>query len=490
MSVMESIRRSTDSTAMRLVFGAIVLVFIFWGIGGSGGSGVVVAEVGGVMITDSEMNRAVRVAARGESLDDKGVKQLSGQVLEGLIVEEMLRQEARAIGLEVSDEEVARQLLREPGFQDKDGKFSEKQMELALRSSGLKRGQFEEQTRDELLRRKLQTVVASGVIVTDAEVESMIAEQLTGMRAKWVLLSDAALQASVTVTDDDVKRKLSEEEKLVREQYDRELNTRWTREKKSRVSKISLRRELAEGALSDVELRKKADEILAEAKAGADFSGLARRYSEDLTAVNGGVLGAMSEVQLGPVAGPAVALAGANSLTPVLEVDGAFEIFAVGEVTEAEVTSWEAARDIIAREQLQLEKLPAFAEAAAARVLDGWKATGAPPAEVLAELRVEAVESGPFPPAQPRLPGAGTSEALNADLAKATATGLLPVVYQATNGRLILEITEIEKPDPESLKMFAEMGRAQLERERQVDAIDRWLKDLRTRHKVVQHYKP
>lgn len=490
MSVMESIRRSTDSTAMRLIFGAIVLVFIFWGIGGSGGSGVVVAEVGTVMITDSELNRAVRGASRGDSLDDKGVKELSGQVLESLIVAELLRQEAQDLGLEVSDEEVARELLRQPAFQDKDGKFSEKQMELALRSSGLKRGQFEEQTRDELLRRKLQNIVVSGVVVSDAEVSAMMAQQLTGMSARWVLLSDAALQASVPVSADELQRKLSEEEKLVREQYDRELNSRWTREKKATIAKISLRRDLAEGSLSDVELRQKADAILAEAKAGADFSALARKYSEDLTAVNGGQLGAMSEVQLGPVAGPAVSLAGPNSFTPVLEVAGAFEIFQVMGVTEAEVTSWEAARETIAREQLQAEKLSAHADAAAARVLEGWKATGAPPAEVLAELRVEAVESGPFPPSQPRLPGAGTSEALNQALSKMTAPGLLPMVYQATNGRLIVEVTELDQPDPETLKMFSEMGRAQLERERQEGAIDRWLKDLRSRHRVVQHYKP
>lgn len=490
MSVMESIRRSTDSTAMRLIFGAIVLVFIFWGIGGEGGTGVVVAEVGTVMITDSEMNRAVRIAARGESLDDKGVKELSGRVLESLIVEELLRQEARDLGLEVSDEEVAREMLRQPGFQDKDGKFSEAQMESALRSSGIKRGQFEEQSRDELLRRKLQNIVVSGVVVSDQEVETMIAQQLTGMSAKWVLLSDAALMGSVPVSPEELQRKLADEEKLVREQYDRELNSRWTREKKARIAKISLRRDLAEGGLSDVELRQKADAILAEAKAGADFAALARKYSEDLSAVNGGQLGAMSEVQLGPVAGPAVTLAGANSLTPVLEVAGAFEIFQVMEVTEAEVTTWELARDTIAREQLQQEKLAAHADSAAARVLDGWKASGAPPAELLAELRVEAVSSGPFPPSQPRLPGAGSSEALNLALSKMTAPGLLPTIYQATNGRLIVEVTEIDKPDPESLKMFAEMGRAQLERERQEEAVDRWLKDLRNRHRVVQHYKP
>ena len=490
MSLMESIRRSTDSTVMRLIFGGIVLTFVFWGAGGAGGDGVTVAEVGGVMITDSEMNRAVRMAARGESLDDAAVKELTREVIEQLIVSQLLKQEAQRIGLEVSDEEVARAILREPAFQDKDGKFSETQLDAVLRSMNMLRGDFEERTRQDLLRQKLQTAVVTGVIVPDAEVDAMLREQLTAMSARWVLLSDAALLAKVPVDDAAVQKKLAEEEKLVREQYDRELATRWSAEEKVLVHKISLKRNLDPGTLDDATVKAKAEQIRAEAAAGADFAGLARTWSEDLSAVNGGRIGAMSKLQLGDGIAEAVFGVADNGISAVLETPNAYEIYRVESRTPAKVTTFDEAKLLIAKELVQKERLPTFADEASKGLLAAWTQQGAPPAAQLAELGVEAIQSPDFSPTQPRLPGAGSSPELNAALAKATAPGLLPQVFTATNGRVLIEVTKVEAPDAATLDMFRDMARGQLERERRTDVFERWLKDLRARSRVVQTYTP
>lgn len=490
MSLMDSIRRSTDSTVMRLIFGGIVLTFVFWGAGGAGGDGLTVAEVGGVMITDSEMNRAVRMAARGESLDDAAVKELTREVIEQLIVEELLKQEARKVGLEVSDEEVARAIIREKAFQDKDGKFSEAQLEAVLKSMNMHRGDFEERTRQDLLRQKLQTAVVTGVIVSDAEVESMLRDQLTQLRARWVLLSDTALLPNVPATQAEVDKKLAEEEKLVREQYDRELATRWSAEEKVLIHKISLRRNLDPGGVDDAALKAKAEQILAEAKGGADFAALARRWSEDLSAVNGGKIGAMSKLQLGDAVAEAVFAVPDGGLSGVLETATAYEIVKVESRTPAKVTPFEEARALIARELVQKEKLPAFADETSKALLAAWTAGGAAPEEQLRALGLQALDSAPFAPGQPRLPGAGTSEELTKVLAKTTAPGLLPQVFSATNGKLLLEVTAVDAPDPATLAMFLDMGRQQVERERRTEVFERWLKDLRARSRVVQNYTP
>ncbi|MFM2248666.1 MAG: hypothetical protein RL071_4741, partial [Pseudomonadota bacterium] len=363
-------------------------------------------------------------------------------------------------------------------------------LDAYLKSTAMHRGAFEERTRQMLLRQKLQTAVVTGVIVPDAEVEAMLRDQLTQLRARWVLLSDNALLPNVPASQDEVDKKLAEEEKLVREQYDRELATRWSVEEKVLIHKISLRRNLDPGGVDDAALKAKAEQILAEAKAGADFAALARRWSEDLSAVNGGMIGAMSKLQLGDALAEAVFAVPDGGLSGVLETATAYEIVRVESRTPSKVTPFEEARAAIARELVQKEKLPAFADETSKALLAAWTAGGAAPDAQLQALGLQALESAPFSPAQPRLPGAGTSDELTAVLAKTTAPGLLPQVFSATNGKLLLEVTAVDAPDAATLAMFLDMGRQQVERERRTDVFERWLKDLRSRNRVVQSYTP
>ena len=63
-------------------------------------------------------------------------------------------------------------------------------------------------------------------------------------------------------------------------------------------------------------------------------------------------------------------------------------------------------------------------------------------------------------------------------------------MFSATNGKLLLEVTAVDAPDAATLAMFLDMGRQQVERERRTDVFERWLKDLRSRNRVVQSYTP
>ena len=55
MSIFENIRSQTNSTAARVLFVVVVLVFVFWGVGGNTGPrSTVYAEVNGKRITNAE----------------------------------------------------------------------------------------------------------------------------------------------------------------------------------------------------------------------------------------------------------------------------------------------------------------------------------------------------------------------------------------------------------------------------------------------------
>ena len=88
MATMESIRAGASNPWMKAVFAAIVLVFVFWGVGGAGGpTNQVIAEVNGERITDTAFQRVMRNMSRsqGEAKSDEEQSRMANAVVDELI---------------------------------------------------------------------------------------------------------------------------------------------------------------------------------------------------------------------------------------------------------------------------------------------------------------------------------------------------------------------------------------------------------------------
>ena len=108
MAVMENIRAGANNPWMKAVFAAIVLVFVFWGVGGAGGpTNQVIAEVNGERITDTQFQNLMRNYSRsqGEAKSDEEQSRIAGQAVAELIETEVLQQAAVDNNIEVSDDE-------------------------------------------------------------------------------------------------------------------------------------------------------------------------------------------------------------------------------------------------------------------------------------------------------------------------------------------------------------------------------------------------
>src|SRR5262245_878864 len=125
--MLEFMRRRARSTWIKAIFLIIVVVFVFWGIGGSiGGSRTdVVANVNGREITVREFQRAyenIKSAYRElykERFTSDLVEALNlrQQTLDQLIDSRLLEQEALRVGFMVDDEEVRQAIKEIPAFQ-------------------------------------------------------------------------------------------------------------------------------------------------------------------------------------------------------------------------------------------------------------------------------------------------------------------------------------------------------------------------------------
>lgn len=490
MSTLERMRRSMDSTSMRVIFGVVVMVFIFWGAGSgarkaSNDAGTA-AIVGRERITTNALYREMRLRNDGKvGTSEEEQTRFRDEVLDQLIQEEMLVQEAGRLGIEVSSEEVLRVIARNPNFKSpEDNAFSEELYERQLKRMGLKPAQYEDSIRRVLLTQKLQTVVFAGANVSDADIQRQFELENTSAEVQWVKVSESALLDDVPVTDAEVDAFLAASELKVKERYDKEYDKKYKTPRKAAWSAILLRNDLPGVELPA--LKSKAGEIKAQAEKGDDaaFAELARRYSEDLTAVNGGDMGLMEEALMDPPLATAVFAAGAGKVTELVETGRGVWIARVREVIDAKETPFEEVKRSIARDLVAEQGVAKVAQEFAEKVLAGWKAAGAAPADLLDPQGLAAQSSGALPIGSFSVPGLGANPALEAAVQTQRAVGVLPGVYPTPGGWVVAAVTAYTPADPAAFEGQKERIRVRVEAEARMRFVQAWLEDLRKRSAI------
>ncbi|MDR2076884.1 MAG: SurA N-terminal domain-containing protein [Desulfovibrio sp.] len=344
--MLDSIRNNSRSFGVKIIFGAIILVFLFWGVGNfSGGSVSSVAQVNGEAISIQDFGRVfsrVFESERSRSPDFAGnaedLLRLKRRVLEEMIFAVLWRQEAERLGLFISPHELLADTAGLSVFQDASGKFDRDRYQSILAARGITAGQYEAGRRRELLVEKMQRYVLMSAAVSEEEARAYFDFGLEGRRAGYVLfpLEDYLDKAEVSAedvaafyadspqifrTDPELDLtylpltpallaagyEVSEEETAA---YYADKASSFALPARYKVRHIFL--EVPEKAPEDAAARAEARmaEILARLKAGGDFAALAGEFSEDDSSKNaGGDLGWLEE---GRIALPGVeeALAG------------------------------------------------------------------------------------------------------------------------------------------------------------------------------------
>ncbi|MDA8098234.1 MAG: SurA N-terminal domain-containing protein [Nitrospiraceae bacterium] len=164
------------------ILAVIIVTFLFFGIYPSQSGQGVAAKVNGDIITSSEVGRVYRNMVETyrqifkDQFNDSMAKTLQDQALRDLIQNRLLVQEAKRIGITVSDDEVRRAIMSVPSFAPQ-GQFSQAEYERYLDYINMKPSVFEETQRDYLLKRKIERLVEDSVAVTDLEVASAYASR-------------------------------------------------------------------------------------------------------------------------------------------------------------------------------------------------------------------------------------------------------------------------------------------------------------------------
>jgi peptidyl-prolyl cis-trans isomerase D len=320
--MMDRLREGVNSLAVKIILGLIILSFVFAGVGNYiiGGSGNAAAKVDNTEIGrgafeqayQSERNRMQ--AQMGDYFanllaDPAYVQSFRKSVLDRMIDEVLLEQYADSLGLRISDEQVRSEILNMAPFQ-KDGKFDQDIYQAALRRAGYSVDSFAEYLRRDMTRRQVLTAVQGSEFTLDSEVQaqSTLITQTRDIQTITLNLDDFAKNADLTdeeiqayykthsdnytrpeqikvayleLSAEALKEQMNVSDEDAKKYYDEHLDSYSTQEQRQ-LSHI-----MVEG---DDEA--KAQAILDELNAGADFAELAKAKSEDIgSAESGGSLG-------------------------------------------------------------------------------------------------------------------------------------------------------------------------------------------------------
>jgi peptidyl-prolyl cis-trans isomerase D len=364
--VLKVIRRNASAAWVKIMFVAIVVVFVFWGIGSvvGGQKAQVVARVNDQAIDPADFYRTYNNLARmyediyKDKVPPEMLKSLNlkSQAMDQVVRGQLLRQEAQRLGLRVTESELRDSIGSVKAFQD-NGRFNKDLYLRTLRANNFTPGDFEESQSEEMLARKLQDLVASGVHVSDAEVKDRYRFDNEKIDLNFIKLEGANFLPEVKLTDAEVQAyydghqdKFREPER-VRIEYveyvpdhftdkvevtDEAVQQYYTdhQETYAKPEQVHARHILFKVAqdaapAQKAQARKKAEDALKKVKAGDDFATLAQKYSEDSTAAEGGDLGTFPRGQMPPPFEQAAFALGPGTTSEIVESPFGFHIIKV-----------------------------------------------------------------------------------------------------------------------------------------------------------------
>ncbi len=484
MSLIERMRSSTDSLLMKALLFTVVASFV--AVGGrsaKGRGGSVVASVNGENITTQQWDELRRAAYRqaGGALDDAKRIEIETGVLEQLIRTEAELQAAKAAGLAVHEDEVKREIIKIEAFHD-DGKFSEAKYVKVLEANATDRVDFESQVHKQLLLDKLYELVSKGAVVTDAEVKEEWRKENTRITLEYVRLVPDAFLPTIEVPATEVDSFLAANKDRVKAQYDEDFARLYDLPRRYRLHGIMLRTDIEGADKAAVQARLEA--IATQARAGADFGELARRWSEDPSAASGGDMGLFAADALDKALAEAADAAGAGQLTSVVETQRGFTLLRVDAIEAKRTIALDEAQADIALRLLRESKVKGVVADFATKLTTAWRDTGTAPIDMLAPLALAPSFTAEFSLLDTEIQPLGESPELLAQITTAAGGSLLALPVEIRGVAHVVRVSSRNEPSEAAFTLSGNTTRARLEFVRREELKAAWREDLVDNAKV------
>ncbi len=374
--MLDLIRNNSQSMGVKLAFGIIILVFVFWGLGSvqSINNSTTVATVNGEAITVIDFEQAYQQAresirAQNPQITPEQIQQLQlpQQVMQQLVMKAVLTEEVTRLQLSVSPEILRDAIISMPVFHNDQGKFDPALYKSRVETQFLGAGNFESMVAEELAQGRLREDVTLTAQGFTSETEAFFGYTYEERDVEYVFFPAVDHLSSVqSPAEDSVKAyyeshrnayalpakvdvsyiavnpvALGQPDSLsaeaVKAYYDSHQDDYATPKKfKARHILLQMPEDAAE---ADVKQNtEKLQGILDEIKNGADFAALAKEHSDDTgSKENGGDLNWISAGDTVPAFNDMLVTMEAGQVSDIVRTNFGVHIIKVDEVQPASV---------------------------------------------------------------------------------------------------------------------------------------------------------
>jgi len=382
--MLKFMRAHATSWIIKVIIGVIIVVFVlFYGGQWYEQRQSTVATVGHQRITKAEFDRTYHAVLEyytkifGRQLSPDLLKglDLKQQALDQLIDAAVVNHEAQRIGLRVSEAELIETIRKDPNFQ-RGGTFNRALYEQIVGSMGLDNETFQAMIKRDLLNQRMAHLIGdSAVVLTEEEVKELYFLENEQLTLSFVNISPTAFIRRVRITQSELEHYYSEHKdefrtpprakviyvsfspdayrteatvspQEVQEYYDMH-REQYQKPERVRVRYILVRVGPEAGPDAVEQAKKKAEQVLAEARRGVNFAALAQKYSDDRSASEGGDLGYFARGEMEPTLERVVFSLRKGEIGPVVRTGHGFHIVKAEDVQAEKTRSLEEVKDEI-----------------------------------------------------------------------------------------------------------------------------------------------
>jgi peptidyl-prolyl cis-trans isomerase D len=402
--MLDFLRKRKRSWIITFLLGLIIVVFVAF-YGGTKYQDSSVTDIGtvnGETITQRELARRYqqelnryREIFKG-SLTPEMVKSLNleAMIIDDLVNKKLALQEARRLGISITDDELAESIAKIPEFQI-NGRFNKERYLQLLGANRFSPAEFEDQQREQLTLQRLYGVILDSIWITDAQLKDYYRFTQEKINLEFIRLPLSDFTAAVKLTEEEIKNyydrnqatlkepakvqveylaypfdrfaptvKITDQE--IEEYYKTHRDTKFRKPKQAKVKYVSLRLAPEATAKEKEAVAGRAAKIVADARRGRDFEAIIKEVSADSAAGSGGDAGWVVQGQLPPHLEKAVFSLAKGQVSDPVEAPGVLQIVKVEDLQEEKTQTLQEAKAEITKD-LMMEKSKRTAAEAAER---------------------------------------------------------------------------------------------------------------------------
>ncbi len=374
-------REHARSVGIKIAFGLIIIVFVFWGgYAYKSSDENQVAKVGERYISIAEYENSYRDLVElyrrqlGDAFSSEMVEQfnLKQQAFDRLVDQIIIMKSAEEMGLSATTEEIQQKVLEFPVFV-REGKFDQELYVSLLRQNRLTPEAFERQMAEQVTLEKIEDFIKRRAVVTEEELRADFDFTYGQIQLAYSQFDPKTFEPQVTMEEnalqsfhqthqerymepekrkfsfvifktDDYKGEAQLSEDDIRSYYeDHPEKYHKEAEVKARHILFSVKEDASEEEVNKAQ--EEARKVLSEAKGGADFAELAKKHSQDPgSSKNGGDLGYFPRDRMVEAFSEAAFALKPSEISDLVRTPFGFHIIKVEEVRPEKTTPFEEAK--------------------------------------------------------------------------------------------------------------------------------------------------